>query len=97
MGTKGSGITAHPRGWNLGVMVDGYSGNGDRDNFSVRITGGSNGSYAGRYAFEVTDLGQGWVRVATGELFGGEVFYISPSNERMTKLPNDAPSDVREG
>jgi hypothetical protein len=45
MGTAGSGISAHPRGWNIGVKVDGYPSIGDsgRDEFAVRMSAGSNG------------------------------------------------------
>jgi hypothetical protein len=45
MGTPSSGISAHPRGWDLGVRVSGYPSMGDtqRDEFSVDVTSGSNG------------------------------------------------------
>jgi hypothetical protein len=42
-GTPSSGITSHPRGWNIGVKVEGYPSVGDstRDEFDVTLTGGS--------------------------------------------------------
>jgi hypothetical protein len=48
MGSAASGITAHPRGWDIGVKVQGYPSMGDtqRDEFEVRMTAGSNGGGA---------------------------------------------------
>jgi hypothetical protein len=42
MGTPASGITAHPRGWNVGVRVEGHA-EGEADVFRVYLTGGSAG------------------------------------------------------
>lgn len=93
-GHANGGIHGHVRGWPLGVRTDGYSGNGDRDNFAVRITGGSHGARSETFAFEVTDLGSGWLRVTTGPAFGGSVFYLDPHGNR-TYRPDGAPADVR--
>lgn len=94
MGTAASGIQAHPRGWDLGVNVVGYAGNGDRDNFAIRLSSGSHASRHATFVLEVTDLGHGWRRVAMGEVFGGEVFYLDPNDNRLSK-PDGAPADVR--
>jgi hypothetical protein len=40
-GTSNSGISAHPRGWDVGVLVNGQD-DGDGDVFHVYATGGSN-------------------------------------------------------
>jgi hypothetical protein len=42
-GSKSSGISAHVRGWDVGVQVDGYV-NCEVDTFGIYATGGSNGS-----------------------------------------------------
>ena len=38
---QGSRIRAHPRGWNVGVLVQGYA-DGEADEFHIYATGGSN-------------------------------------------------------
>lgn len=40
LGTPGSGISAHVRGWDVGVKVYGYVQDG-RDAFDIHLTGGS--------------------------------------------------------
>ena len=40
-GSPDSGIRAHPRGWNVGVLVQGYA-DGEADEFHIYATGGSN-------------------------------------------------------
>lgn len=42
-GTKASGISAHIRGWNVGVRVSCYVDGNGRDVIEVRRTAGSNG------------------------------------------------------
>jgi hypothetical protein len=42
-GTKNSGISAHVRGWDTGIMSDGVWAN-DREVYSVTLTGGSHDS-----------------------------------------------------
>lgn len=55
-GSAQSGITAHPRGWNVGVRVDGHVlGVQDEadDTFDVRITGGSNDGWRSQHLARV--------------------------------------------
>lgn len=42
-GTKGSGMWSHTRGWHIGVEIDCYVDDKDRDNILVYKTGGSSG------------------------------------------------------
>jgi hypothetical protein len=44
MGTKGSGISAHIRGWDIGAKVSCYVDDEGRDCVCVTISGGSRGS-----------------------------------------------------
>ena len=48
LGSAASGISAHPRGWRVGVSVYGYA-EGDDDVFRISATGGSAGGSASRY------------------------------------------------
>ena len=43
-GTRASGISSHPRGWRVGVRVEGRDGGGNYDVFDVELTRGSNDS-----------------------------------------------------
>ena len=60
MGGKGSGITGHIRGWNVGVRVIGHTNNQDEDVFTVYLTFGSNGGGNDTIigTFTATDLGK---------------------------------------
>lgn len=45
LGSKGSGIYGHIRGWNIGIKVSGYYDmETDQDIFTVSLTGGSGNS-----------------------------------------------------
>ena len=44
-GNKKSGITAHVRGWDVGVRVEGFVNIDGNEVFKVYRTGGSNSSY----------------------------------------------------
>ena len=44
LGSKSSGIEAHPRGWDVGVLVRGEVDADGNDRFYVYATGGSNGN-----------------------------------------------------
>lgn len=93
-----SHITAHPRGWSAGVRVEGYTLGeaGDRDAFDVRVSRGSNGHGTEVPAFQLVELGAGWLRISCSDVFGGSVFYLSPAGERFSRIPDDAPESVRE-
>jgi len=69
-GTPASGIAAHPRGWNVGVRVEGYVNDAGADEFAVYITGGSNGFLAG-----------GRVGVVRLDADGTPVFVTDPEAE----------------
>ena len=43
-GGEKSGILGHIRGWDFGVEVVGYVNSKGQDEFSINLTGGSNGS-----------------------------------------------------
>jgi hypothetical protein len=64
MGSASSGITAHPRGWSIGVKVDGYPSMGDteRDEFAIRCTSGSGDYGASIPIATVREVagGKGW-------------------------------------
>ena len=51
-GSPASGITAHPRGWRVGVRVWGHA-EGDADVFDITATSGSGGHAASRYIGQV--------------------------------------------
>ena len=48
LGSPRSGLTVEGRGWDAGVKVHAYA-NGDRDEFDIYLTGGSNGSTPTRH------------------------------------------------
>ena len=77
-GTASSGITAHPRGWNLGIRVSGYDTHAN-DVFSVNVTGGSTGGRADTHVLTVEALDDGTVQVAFG-LEGFEHYYKLDAN-----------------
>jgi len=61
MGSAASGISAHPRGWDLGVEVRGYP-EGEHDAFSVWISGGSHGATTDFLIAEVVETDTRGVR-----------------------------------
>lgn len=86
MGSAASGITAHPRGWTLGVRASGYDNpDGYGDTFAVNVTGGSNGGRAEVNAFTASEESDGYLRVALSETFGGSVFYLDRNGDRHTR------------
>lgn len=58
MGTTDSGMTAHVRGWSLGVRVDARDST-EADSFDVHVTSGSNGGAADRALARVTETEDG--------------------------------------
>jgi hypothetical protein len=48
IGTTNSGISAHIRGWDIGVRVEGRADDKDRDTFIVYVTRGSNSPGSGQ-------------------------------------------------
>lgn len=85
-GSASSGITAHPRGWNLGIHVSGYPhtaeivhGDTGRDAFDVRATGGSNENGIGFPLVKVAEIGAGKV----------EVRYFTPDGDTLAVLERD--------
>jgi len=77
-GTASSGISAHPRGWDLGVRVSGYDDHGT-DAFAVNITGGSNGSREEVNVLTVETMQDGFIQIAFG-LDGFEHYYTLGPN-----------------
>ena len=70
-------ITAHPRGWDVGVKVDGYVSDDDADTFDVEVSGGS---HAGRNAVPLATIQRmrdGSVRVRFADLFGGALYDLN--------------------
>ncbi len=47
-GSKNSGISAHVRGWDIGVWVQCYVDDKGEDRVSIRLTGGSNDRLPGK-------------------------------------------------
>jgi hypothetical protein len=77
MGTALSGISAHPRGWGLGIKVNGGDNvKGYGDEFNVTITGGSNGARGNALLANVCEDADGYVRVELSAKFGGAVLYV---------------------
>lgn len=87
-GSAGSGISAHPRGWDVGVKVVGYDDD-EADTFAVGLTGGSHGNRARVHLVQVTQAAGGFVRVSLAELLGGSVFYIDRDGERHSRTHDD--------
>lgn len=67
-GSASSGIEAHPRGWNLGIRVQGFPENDAFDGFRVYVTGGSNGGHSDLLLAEVVQTLDGF-DVHIGERF----------------------------
>lgn len=70
-GSATSGVSAHVRGWPLGIKVEAYAVNDGLDGFQVYVTAGSNGSHADLWlaTVEQSANGQGF-DVHIGERFG---------------------------
>jgi hypothetical protein len=89
MGTAASGIQAHPRGWNLGVQVDGGTrdeeDNLGLDEFDITISRGSNG-YGNRIAYlgRVYEEEDGTVTVRLGSAFGEGTFRFDKAGNAIT-------------
>ncbi len=64
-GTRSSGISSHPRGWNVGVKVEGRHGGGNYDVFEIDLTKGSNGTEQRPLATVHTDSKGRWHVVLT--------------------------------
>ena len=64
MGTTGSGIAGHVRGWSAGVRVECRADCDDNDVVEVSITDGSNGS-RGRACLEIRPSANGGPSVVT--------------------------------
>ena len=62
LGSTRSGIYSHARGWNLGVQVEGGEGENGKDEFFVRITGGSN-NHSSRFVFRVYEDDDGNIMI----------------------------------
>jgi hypothetical protein len=73
------GISAHPRGWNVGVRVEGYIGSEARDTFEVRLSGGSNVTVS---ATERGDVRRIVLHLADG---GSSVFYVDREGHTLTR------------
>lgn len=73
-GGPSSGISAHPRGWDVGVVVDGYVGDNDSDTFDVRISGGSNDSGPTIPLATIQRMRDGSLRVRLSDSFGGDLY-----------------------
>ena len=58
-------ISAHPRGWDIGIKVEGYIST-ELDAFDVILTGGSNGSRRETNLLTVHQYTDGTVQVALG-------------------------------
>lgn len=54
IGSPGSGIHTHARGWNVGVAVHGRVEDDDTDVFYIYATGGSNGRHSDELIGRVT-------------------------------------------
>jgi hypothetical protein len=80
MGSAGSGITAHPRGWNIGVRVDGSRDfeEPERDRFEVRLTGGS-GGHGSWPLVTARDIGAGML----------EIRYFTPGGDTLALVTVD--------
>jgi hypothetical protein len=81
------GISAHPRGWNVGVRVEGYIGSEARDTFEVRLSGGSNGTGVDRPLVTVSATERGDVRRIVLHLAdgGSSVFYVDREGHTLTR------------
>ena len=84
-GTGSSGISAHPRGWNTGIVVEGQADSDRHDMFRVSISGGSHQLSSGKGwgVLHVTEQPHG-ERIVTVSLPGREsiaVRYDSAWNE----------------
>lgn len=64
-GSRHSGITSHPRGWNLGVSTSGYTTLGGNDRFSVHLTDGSAGEKDQQQFAQVQRMEDGWLVILT--------------------------------
>lgn len=89
-GSKNSGIHAHPRGWDLGLKVNGYANDdvsyGARDEFSVSITGGSHGGRATLHdVLTVSEANDGQVRIAVAVGDNSFVTYLQPDGSFTTR------------
>lgn len=62
IGSEGSGIRSHTRGWNLGVKVHG-DGKGERDRFLVQVTGGSHNPSGTRNVCTIEETDEGTIRL----------------------------------
>jgi hypothetical protein len=87
LGTVGSGISAHARGWDLGVRVDGRA-IGERDAFAVAISGGSNDGRRSVDVLELEETDGGAVRVSVLVADGGRsVFYVDAAGGLSSREP----------
>ena len=99
MGTPNSGIFGHIRGWNLGASVSGYPALGGadtgRDEFEVRVTGGSNG-HASSFGIAVVlepEVGSSKREVRYFLPDGTMLACIEVESDRSYKMRKPLPSD----
>jgi len=88
MGTAISGIRAHPRGWGLGIRVDGSTqdGNSDLDQFSAWVSSGSQGYSPDFFLACVAECKNGARRVSVSLGDGGvSVYYVQKDGRRTTR------------
>ena len=80
LGTTASGISAHVRGWNLGIRIygDSDSDNREADGFTLYATGGSNNPSESKRI--------GYVRLEDG----APVLYVGDSRACIERKPEHA-------
>ena len=97
-------ITAHPRGWDLGVKVHGYPDDdaGGGDAFDISVSGGSHGGRSPVLLAQVAEVkdypgltATGFVRVRLYQDQDGEgsTFYLD-ANGGAHSRPHDADADI---
>lgn len=83
-------IHAHPRGWDLGLQVDGYINDDDRDAFTVSITGGSHDGRATIFdVLQVSADADGQIRIAVNVGDHGFVTYRQTDGTFATRPQGD--------
>ena len=83
-----SSIEAHPRGWDVGVSVVGMPAvdDAERDAFTVRLSGGSNGARRPVDLLELEETAGDAVRVSVLGADGGwSVFYVDRNGELSSR------------
>lgn len=91
MGSANSGISAHPRGWGLGIRVRGYPEphqepqNSELDHFAVYMTSGSGGGAPESLLATVTECKNGARRVEVAIIDGVSVYYVQKDGRCTTR------------